>query len=122
MPTFKPKNTKQIIIHKNSNTTLDGKHKEIVDGFRNTSNVVIPKLKNEKKELSEKLNKSDITIEERLDIEDRINEIQKEIKNLKQNEKNYFLDNSKYVFDYFENKKKISEGNNKTTLLNDFSI
>ncbi len=120
MPTFKPKNTKQIIINKNSNTTLDGKHKEIVDGFRNTMNVVIPSLKKEKKEFMEKLNKENITIEERLDIEDRINEINKEIKKLKQDEKNYFLDNSKYVFDYFENKKKISEGNNKTTLLNDF--
>ena len=120
MPTFKPKNTKQIIIHKNSNTTLDGKHKEIMDGFRNTVDVVIPSLKKEKMECNEKLTKPDITIEERLDIEDRIKEIQKEINKLKKNEKNYFLDNSKYVFDYFENKKKISEGNNKTTLLNDF--
>jgi len=120
MPTFKPKNTKQIIIQKNSNITLDGKHKEIVDGFRNTASVVIPSLKKEKKEFMEKLNKPDITIEERLDIEKRINDIQKQIKKLKQDEKNYFLDNSKYVFDYFENKKKISEGNSKTTLLNDF--
>lgn len=120
MPTFKPKNTKQIIVQKNSNVTLDSKHKEIVDGFHNTTNVVIPSLKREKKECYEKLSNPDITMEERLDVEDRICEIQKEIKRLKQDEKNYFLDNSKYVFDYFENKKKISEGNSKTTLLNDF--
>jgi hypothetical protein len=120
MPTFKPKNTKQIVIQKNSNTTLDGKHKEIVDKFRNTIDVVIPSLRKEKKEYMEKLNKENITIEEKLDIEDRIKEIQKKIKELKQNEKNYFLENSKYVFEYFENKKKISEGNNKTTILNNF--
>ena len=120
MPTFKPKNTKQIVVQKNSNTTLDNKHKEIVDKFQNANNVVIPSLKKEKLECYEKLTNPQITMEEKMDIEDRINDIQKEIKRLKQQEKNYFLDNSKYVFDYFENKKKISEGNNKTTLLNNF--
>ena len=30
--------------------------------------------------------------------------ITKELKNKK---KNYFLDNSKYIFEYFENKKKV---------------
>jgi hypothetical protein len=120
MPTFKPKNTKQIVVQKNSNTTLDNKHKEIVDKFQNANNVVIPSLKKEKMECYEKLTNPQITMEEKMDIEDRINDIQKEIKRLKQQEKNYFLDNSKYVFDYFENKKKISEGNNKTTLLNNF--
>lgn len=120
MPTFKPKNTKQIVIQKNSNTTLDNKHKEIVDKFQNANNVVIPSLKKEKMECYEKLSNPQITMEEKMDVEDRINEIQKEIKQLKQQEKNYFLDNSKYVFDYFENKKKISEGNNKTTVLSNF--
>ena len=120
MPTFKPKNTKQIVISKNSNTTLDSKHKEIVDDFNTKCGVVIPKLKKEKNECMEKLKRADITIEEKLDIEDRIKEIQREIKVIKQNEKNYFLENSKYIFEYFENKKKISEGNSKTTLLNTF--
>jgi hypothetical protein len=120
MPTFKPKNTKQIVISKNSNTTLDSKHKEMVDDFNTKSGVVIPKLKKEKNECIEKLKRPDITIEEKLDIEDRIKEIQQEIKVINKNEKNYFLENSKYIFEYFENKKKISEGNNKTTLLNTF--
>lgn len=120
MPTFKPKNTKQIIIQKNSNVTLDNKHKEIIDNFRNTIDVVIPLLKKEKKECIKKLDSDHINMEDKLDIKDRIIEITKEIKKLKQDEKNYFLDNSKYIFEYFENKKKISEGNSKTTCLNDF--
>lgn len=120
MPTFKPKKEKQIIIQKNSNTTLDGKHKEIVDGFHHTINVVIPSLKKERIELVEKMKKENISIEEKLDIEDKIKDIKKTIVELKRKEKNYFLTNSKYIFDYFENKKKISEGNNKTTLLNNF--
>ena len=33
MPTFKPKNIKKIIMSKKNITTLDGKHKEIIDGF-----------------------------------------------------------------------------------------
>jgi hypothetical protein len=120
MPTFKPKNTKQIIISKNSNTTLDSKHKEMIDEFNNTTDVIIPSLKKEKNECIEKMKRDDITIEEKLDIEDRIKDIKEEIRKIKQKEKNYFLDNSKYIFDYFESKKKISEGNNKTTLLNTF--
>jgi hypothetical protein len=40
--------------------------------------------------------------------------------------KEYYLDNSKYIFEYFENKKNISNGanvntsNNKTNLINSF--
>ena len=91
MPTFKPKNTKQILVNQKITTTLDEKHKEIVDGFRNTTNVLIPSLRKEKNECQEKLNKEDITIEERLDIQDRIKEIEQEIKTSKKNEKNYFF-------------------------------
>jgi hypothetical protein len=48
------------------------------------------------------------------------------IKELKNKKKEYFLDNSKYIFDYFENKKNISNinsnysENNKTNILNNF--
>jgi hypothetical protein len=45
-----------------------------------------------------------------MDLQDRISEIKKEIKDLKNRKKEYFLDNSKFIFDYFENKKNIAEG------------
>ena len=43
MPTFKPKNIKKILISKNKITTLDGKHKEIIDSF-NEDKEKLPKL------------------------------------------------------------------------------
>jgi hypothetical protein len=55
-----------------------------------------------------------------MEKKDRLKFITKEIKRIKELEMNYLLDNSKYIFDYFENKKSISEGNNKTILLNHF--
>ena len=38
----------------------------------------------------------------------------------KENERNYFLNNSELVFGYFENKIEVSEGINKTTVLDRF--
>ena len=34
MPGFKPKNTKKIEICEKSNTTLDNKHKELIEEFK----------------------------------------------------------------------------------------
>lgn len=114
MPTFKPKTNKKIKYNKKNSITLDGKHKEFLNEFTKDETNKIPELKLEKKELSDKLtNENDnLTIEQKLDISDRIKEINILIKELKAKKKEYFLDNSKYIFDYFENKKNISSGNN----------
>jgi len=114
MPSFKPKLEKKIFIDKKISTTLDGKHSEFVDQFQYDEENTIPKLKREKLKLHEKLihlqKKSDsgLSIEEIMDIKDKIKEIQNEIKRIKEKRKTYYLDNSKYIFDYFENKKSIS--------------
>jgi len=114
MPSFKPKLEKKIFIDKKISTTLDGKHSEFVDQFQYDEENTIPKLKNEKLKLHEKLmtlqqnNNSELSIEEIMDIKDKIKEIQNSIKKIKNKRKKYYLDNSKYIFDYFENKKGIS--------------
>jgi hypothetical protein len=120
MPIFKPKNTKKIVVNQNSIVTLDGKHTEMVERFENDENIVIPKLISEKKQLLLKLSKDYLTFDEKLEIEDKISLIKKNIKDIKIKKKNYYLDNSKYIFDYFENKKQIAVGNNKTTKLDSF--
>ena len=130
MPTFKPKTNKKIKYNKKNSITLDGKHKEFLNEFTKDETNKIPELKNEKKQLIMKLEneKDDLTVEQKLDISDRIKDITELIKKLKIKKKEYFLDNSKYIFDYFENKKNISSGNNtnasnnstKSKLLNNF--
>lgn len=110
MPSFKPKSIKKIRVNKKNSTTLDGKHKEFINEFCKDEQDNIPTIKKEKAELKQQLiNQADkLTIEQRLDIVDRINEITETVKKLKTKKVDYFLDNSRYIFEYFENKKNIS--------------
>ena len=112
MPSFKPKTLKKIKVNKKNTITLDGKHKEMMNDFSKDSNDVIPSLKEEKKSLKKELIEKEETmnIEQKLEIIDRIQEINETIKELKNKQKEYFLDHSKLIFDYFENKKNISDG------------
>lgn len=110
MPTFKPKSSKKIKFNKKSAVTLDTKHKEFLNDFSKDENNVIPELKMERRDLREKLLDEGLTIEQRLDYEDKIRDISQKIIELKNKKKEYFLDNSTYIFEYFENKKNISAG------------
>ena len=114
MPSFKPKTAKKINSNKKNSITLDVKHREFQTEFANDEIDKIPELKHQKSLLKQKLlNK--MSIEEKLDLEDKINEITEKIKYTNNKKKEYYLDNSKYIFDYFENKKNISTGNTITS-------
>jgi len=127
MPSFKPKTNKKIKFNKKSAMTLDTKHNEFLNEFSKDDNDRIPNLKLERQLLKNKLLKEN-SLEQKLEIEDNIYEITQKIKEIKSKKKEYFLDNSKFIFDYFENKKNISDGNaiqtnintTKTKLVNSF--
>ena len=106
MPAFKPKNTKKLIVCKKTNITLDGKHQEILENLNDDIENKLPKLKKRKNILTQNLTNQDMNIEERLEIEDELINIRKEINNIISKKKDYLLDNSKYIYEYFENKKK----------------
>jgi hypothetical protein len=108
MPTFKPKTNKKISISKKYSTTLDGKHKEFINDFIKDENDIIPRLKEEQNELKTLLKDTKLPIEQIMEFNDRIREINENIKELKGKKINYFLDNSKFIFEYFENKKNIN--------------
>jgi hypothetical protein len=110
MPSFKPKPTKKIRVSKKNSTTLDGKHKEFVNEFHRDEENNIPKLKLEREKIKQQLIEPGLLIEQELEYKDRIIEITAQIKSLKLKKKEYFLDNSGFIFDYFENKKNISTG------------
>ena len=128
MPNFKPKSNKKLKFNKKTSITLDIKHKEFLNEFSKDKNIVIPDFKIERYELREKLKneKNELNIEQQLDIKDKIIELTDKIKETKTKKKEYFLDNSRFIFEYFENKKNISGGNNvqtttnKTKLMNSF--
>lgn len=109
MPSFKPKAAKKVKVCKKYTTTLDGKHKEFVNEFTKNEFDVIPRLKEERYSLSKQLEiETELTIDEIMEIKDRIKEINENIKELKSKKNNYYLDNSQYIFEYFENKKSIN--------------
>jgi len=114
MPSFKPKTNKKIKVSKKQITTLDGKHNEFMGEFLKDEKDRIPKLKKEKRELQHQLEQNEtdktLSIEQVMEIKDKLQDITDSIKHLKSKKIDYFLDNSKYIFDYFENKKNISNG------------
>ena len=108
MPSFKPKTIKKIKFNKKNAITLDNKHKEFINEFAKDENNRIPELQNERNKIRQQLNDEEIPIELKLDLNDKLKEINFKIKEMKNKKKEYFLDNSKYIFEYFENKKNIS--------------
>jgi len=104
-------------------TSLDEKHDEMLDKFYNNETKQIPKLKGEIKILKEELTQySNEQIDKILDIQDKISEKKYTIKQMQKEKKKYLLDNSRFIFDYFESKKQISSGdqNQNVKVLNSF--
>ena len=120
MPSFKHKTNKKIILDEKSIITLDSKHREIENEFSSDKENTLPELRAKKKYLNNLLKDDNITIDTQIEIKDMLYDVTKQINELKKKSKNYYLNNNKYIFDYFENKKEISMNNNKTKLLNSF--
>ena len=124
MPNFKQKNTKKIRVDKNKTITLDYKHNNIMNDFLNEKTIEIPKLTEEKEvlknKLKNKLKNQELSVDDILYIKDRIREINILLKDKKNQEMEYLLQNSNHIFHYFENKKNITECKNKTTVLDNY--
>jgi hypothetical protein len=82
MPNFKPKTNKKIEVCPNKITTLDSKHSEIMKKIEDDYQKEIPILLEKKKSLKNALKNinSKKQIEERLDLEDKLKEINESIK------------------------------------------
>jgi hypothetical protein len=114
--------TKPPLPSKHSNTTsltIDEKHTEMISYFDEIENVTIPKLIAEKNRLKATINVlTEKQFDAYLDTRDRVYAIQNEIKRLRSKRKQYLLDNSKYIFHYFEEKQCISTDNTKNQNVN----
>lgn len=103
--------------------TIDEKHTELLNLFHENETETIPRLLAEKERLKAIIpSLQDYQIDTYMEIRDKILDIKSKIKELKQEKKKYLLDNSKYIFNYFEEKKKISSGDNNQNvkILNSF--
>jgi hypothetical protein len=103
--------------------TIDEKHTEMVNKFVDIEVNKIPELQLELKNIKHALkNREGMSIEKRMDLQDSYKKIKKDIATMKNEKNKYFLENSKYIFKYFEDKKKISVGDNvqNTNKVNSF--
>lgn len=101
--------------------SIDKKHSQMLEEFHNDEFVIIPQLMEEKVALKAKARSLSLTsdrVEEIVDIKDKLNTINTKIRELRLKKKNYLLDNSEHVFNYFEEKKKISNGDTQNVNVN----
>ena len=122
MPSFKHKTNKKIFVDKKRIMTLDSVHRELQCEFNIINSEVLPTLIRRKNEIVKRLNDSEIILEvnDKIELQDSLYDIKEEIYKNKKKIKDYYLNNSRFIFDYFENKKEITNGTNKTTILNSF--
>jgi DNA-directed RNA polymerase subunit F len=109
----------KVNLKKNQNISIDEKHTLLMNEFDKDEKEVIPKLKaerlaikNKMKSIFEKYNNtpSGKDLDDYLDYYDKYNNLTAEIKKIKEKKKKYLLDNSVFIFNYFEEKKNISRG------------
>ena len=95
--------------HKPSLNTIDEKHTDMLRQIHNVAEEIIPRLNSEKEQLKRYIRTlTSDQVSECLDARDRINDIRTEIRNHRKENKEYMLNNAKYIFGYFEQKQQIS--------------
>jgi len=100
------KNTKHT---NNQVNTIDEKHTEMLDRFQEIDVKLVPSIQSEILELKAQMKSlKENQIEQFLDLRDKIASLKAEIKSLNKERKKYLLENSKYIFQYFEQKQQIS--------------
>ncbi len=105
---------KNVAKQLSKNNTIDEKHTEMMNHFRELEETIIPQLKTEKEILKEKIKQIPKTeIDLRLEIKDKIRELNEKISSLTKEKEEYLLKNSELIYNYFNDIKKISTGNNK---------
>jgi len=111
---------------KESNLTIDEKHTDMMNIFYVIEKETIPKLLQDKKRLEALIkNMKNSHSDEYFELVDQLNEKKQEIRHLQKQKNEYLLQNSKYVFNYYEEKQKISSGDNNidsNTIRNFFKI
>jgi hypothetical protein len=106
-------NTQKKTIIK-QNATIDEKHTEMLNQFHEDETNTIPLLTQEIETLKTRLDGlSESQIDQKMEIKDKIRSNKSKIRELTNQKKRYLLDNSKYIFGYFEEKKDISTGGGK---------
>lgn len=117
---FKQKKKKKIDVDKNSLLTIENVHTKIIDDIDEKNNN-IPKIM-EKINLLKQKRKKVIDKKERILIEKQIRELKNVLKHSKSLKSEYYKNNLKFLFNYYEEKQKIESDDNysKKKIVNSF--
>jgi hypothetical protein len=109
-----------------SNITIDEKHTQMLSEFYRVDVDTIPQLENTRMILKKQLQfLDDNDIDQKMEIKDKIRDLTEQLKKFRSMKNDYLLNNVPYIFNYFEEKKKISSGGesgNKNILNSFFKI
>lgn len=109
-----------------SNITIDEKHTQMLNEFNKVDVDTIPQLESTRAILKRQINALDENdIDQRMEIKDKIRDVTEQLKKYRSMKNEYLLNNVSYIFNYFEEKKKISAGGemgNKNILNSFFKI
>ena len=108
---------------KTQSQTLDKKHQDMMQMYFVIENETIPNLQCDIKDnIAKAKQMKQKKSEAYYDLIDLIRSQKQELKNLQTSRKEYLLENSKYIFHYYEEKQKISNGENRkdTSTINQF--
>ena len=101
-----------------SNITLDEKHTQMLNDFYTVETNTIPELEQQRLVLKNQMRAlDDSDIDKKMEIKDQIRNITEQLKKYKTIKNNYLLDNVPYIFNYFEEKKKISVGESENKII-----
>jgi hypothetical protein len=104
--------------------TLDTKHKDYLTEFEWIEQQRIPELneqiREDHKKIKELKQQGKHTIDNQMELYDRIKNSKKEINELNGKKTSYYLDNAKHIFDYYDSKKQFTQGNNQVKVLYSF--
>jgi hypothetical protein len=98
------------VIH----TTIDEKHAELMKQYSKDETDLLPQLLKKKQELKQTIKSlhSRFHIDKKMEAIDALEKVRQEIREIKSAKKKYLLENCSNIFDYFEERKKISSGGN----------
>ena len=129
MSGFKPKTSKVIKVDKKYISSIDTKHHDMMNTITQSIKKDIPSLKteflflkNQETQLQNSLNENhDLEVLDHLiSIQDQMKTIQTKIKELKENERNYLLEHSKTLFDYYETRQGHNDDHIQKKILSSF--
>jgi hypothetical protein len=112
--------TNKIISYKSimnikGDDTIDNLYTKKLKHFHNTVDIIIPKLNVKIEELENKRNP-----ENKDEINQQIINLKNKIRLLKEEKNKYYLENSKYLFEYFESKQDIDKNINPKKKISNF--